>query len=102
MLKDMKTTRRSGFRRALLAGSAALVIGSSAFGLGAYSLLKPTATASGPIAAVPLTQMTSNDAPSDTASLSAGEVASQTLYTIESGASAATFTIDEVLRGSPK
>jgi polyisoprenoid-binding protein YceI len=46
--------------------------------------------------------MTGNDAPSDTTSSSASDVATQTLYSIESGVSAATFTIDEVLRGSPK
>jgi polyisoprenoid-binding protein YceI len=79
----------------LLAGGAAVIVAASALGVGAYSLLKPSAAASGPIEAVPITTMDTNDSV-----VLAND--GSTLYAIESGASQATFTIDEVLRGSPK
>jgi len=81
-------------RKVLAASGAAVIVAASAFGVGAYSYLRPTAPASGPVEVVPITTMSANDA-------SAFEDGS-TLYAIESGASEATFTIDEVLRGSPK
>jgi polyisoprenoid-binding protein YceI len=76
----------------LAAGGAAAIVAASAVGVGAYSYLKPTAPASGPLDVVPITTMSTNDSAADGSSL----------YAIESGASQATFTIDEVLRGSPK
>jgi len=79
----------------LLAGGAAAIIAASAVGVGAYTYLKPTAPESGPIAAVPITTMNGNDS-----SVVAAD--GSTLYAVESGASEATFTIDEVLNGSPK
>jgi polyisoprenoid-binding protein YceI len=75
--------RLSSLRRTLLAGGAALVIGAAGLGFGVYSYLKPTATASGPLEAVRLSTV------------------SATRYEIQSSDSIASFTIDEVLRGSP-
>jgi polyisoprenoid-binding protein YceI len=66
----------------------------TAVGAGAYTYLKPPAAASGTLAVVPITTASIDDA--------AQMDTSSTLYAIESGASQATFTIDEVLRGSPK
>ena len=60
-------------------------------GVLAYSYLKPTAAASGPIQAVPIAQGSS-----------AGTSAASTVYTIDQASSQARFTIDEVLNGSPK
>jgi polyisoprenoid-binding protein YceI len=97
MLSGMDDSLASGtrrFRNVLLASSAALVLMASAVGAGAYAYLRPPAAASGELAVVPLTTMSLDDqTQTDTAS---------TLYAIQSGASQATFTIDEVLRGSPK
>jgi polyisoprenoid-binding protein YceI len=90
-----RAPRTTGFRRALLAGGAAVIVAASALGVGAYDYLKPIAPASGPIDVVPITTMSINDS-------SVLDVNGSTLYAIESGASEATFTIDEVLRGSPK
>ena len=83
----------------LMAGGAALIVAASAVGVGAYSYLKPTAAQSGPVEVVPITTMSSNDSSGLVAGTSSD---GSTLYAIESGASEATFTIDEVLRGSPK
>ncbi len=90
----MNSTSPFRFRRTALAGGAALLIVGSAVGAGAYSLLKPTAAASAPISAVPLAQ------PSSVATDAAAQT--PTVYEIQSSASQATFTIDEVLRGAPK
>ena len=80
-------------RTILLTGGAAVVIGASTLGFGAYSYLKPTASASGPIESVPLT---------DTAfAQGASTGSSATIYDIQPSASQASFTVDEVLRGSP-
>jgi polyisoprenoid-binding protein YceI len=82
----------------MLAGGAALFIAASTLGVGAYSYLKPTATASTPISAIPLTTMTVDtpDAPSaDSATSSSAAV-----YEIASSESTASFIVDEVLRGS--
>jgi polyisoprenoid-binding protein YceI len=95
VMDNARAPRTAGLRRILVAGGAAVILGASALGFGAYSYLKPTAPASGPIDVVPITTMNTNDS----ATLDA---TGSTLYTIESGASEATFTIDEVLRGSPK
>ena len=83
----------------LVAGGVAMIVAASAVGAGAYTYLKPTAPQSGPVEVVPITSMASNDG--SFAASSATSDAS-TLYAIESGASEATFTLDEVLRGSPK
>jgi polyisoprenoid-binding protein YceI len=91
------TTKPSPFRRAALAIGAALVIGSSTLGFAAYSYLKPTATASTPISAVPLTAATTNTTTTSELSTTGGA----TLYTIQASDSTASFVIDEVLRGSP-
>ncbi len=72
-----------------------MIVAASAVGVGAYTYLKPTAPQSGPVEVVPITTMNSNDS-------SGVATNGSTLYAIESGASEATFTIDEVLRGSPK
>lgn len=86
----MNSTRPS---RTLLAAGVALLIVGSALGTGAYNLLKPTAAASAPITAVPLGVSTSMATdPSQT----------PTVYDIQPSSSQASFTIDEVLRGSPK
>lgn len=71
-------------QRLALAGGAALTIVGSTLGLTAYSYLKPTAAPSGPIDAIYATVM-------DPAT---------NLYSIDSGSAKATFTINEVLRGS--
>ena len=94
----MHTTRPSRLRRTILAGGAALVIAASALGVGAYSYLKPTATASTPITAVPLTTMATNDSAAEAVSVAASDA---TVYEIQSSASTASFIVDEVLRGSP-
>jgi polyisoprenoid-binding protein YceI len=90
----MNSTHPSRFRRSLVAGCAALVVVGAAAGIGTYDLLKPTAAASAPSSAEPLAASTSV----------AADAASQTpsVYQIQSSASQASFTIDEVLRGSPK
>jgi polyisoprenoid-binding protein YceI len=97
MLSGMNSPLASGSRRVrnvLLASSAALVLMGSAVGATAYTYLKPPASASATLAAVPLTTMSADD--------QTQLDASSTLYALQSGASQATFTIDEVLRGSPK
>jgi polyisoprenoid-binding protein YceI len=94
-MNNPRASRTAGLRRALLAGGVAVIVTASAVGVGIYSYVKPTAPESGPVEAVPITTMNTNDASSVAADGS-------TLYAIESGASEATFTIDEVLRGSPK
>lgn len=92
----MQRSTVSPLRRALLAGGAALVLGASALGVGAYSYLKPSAPAGGPIEAIPLTVNTTllSDDPADASTSS--------VYDIQSNASDASFTINEVLSGSPK
>lgn len=67
-------------------GLAALIAAALVIGVVAYSYLKPTLAASGPVQAVALT-------PGTTAA---------TTYTIAQASSQARFTIDEVLDGSPK
>jgi polyisoprenoid-binding protein YceI len=102
MLEDMNNPRasRTGrLRRMLVAGGAAVIVGASAVGVGAHSYFKPTAPQSGPVEVVPITTMGANDGSFAGSSTVAD---GSTLYAIESGASDATFTIDEVLRGSPK
>ena len=94
----MHTTRPARLRRTILAGGVALVIAASALGAGAYSYLKPTATASTPITAVPLTTMATNDSAAEAVSVAASDA---TVYEIQSSASTASFIVDEVLRGSP-
>ena len=66
---------------------AALVAVAIVIGVVAYSYLKPAEAASGPIQAVALTQTSGT---------------TNTTYTIAQASSQATFTIDEVLNGSPK
>jgi polyisoprenoid-binding protein YceI len=83
-------------RRALLAGGAVLVLGASALGVGTYSYLKPTAAASGPIEAIPLTVNTTLLADD------AADTSTSSVYDIQSSTSDASFTINEVLSGSPK
>jgi polyisoprenoid-binding protein YceI len=68
-------------------GLAALVAVAILVGVVAYSYLKPAEAASGPIQAVALTQTSAT---------------ANTTYTIAQSSSQATFTIDEVLNGSPK
>ena len=96
----MNRTRKSPIRRALALGGAALVIVGASLGAGAYSLLKPTAAASAPITAVPLA--TSSVALATSSDASDGQTATPALYEIQPADSQASFTIDEVLRGSPK
>ncbi|MBV9324134.1 MAG: YceI family protein [Chloroflexi bacterium] len=94
-MDNARAPRTAGLRRLILAGGAAVIVAASAVGVGAYSYLKPTAPESAPITVVPITTMNANDS-------SAVDPNGSTLYAIESGASEATFTIDEVLNGSPK
>jgi polyisoprenoid-binding protein YceI len=77
----MKTS--STIRRIAAATGAALFVGTATLAYGAYSFLKPTATASGPIESVAL----------------AATQPSATVYELAN--SEARFVIDEVLRGSP-
>ena len=89
----MNKTRTSGFRRTLLAGGAAFLILGAGLGVGAYTFFKPSAAASAPMTAVPLA----------TTSMTAEDVAqTPAVYEIDPSGSQASFTIDEVLRGSPK
>jgi polyisoprenoid-binding protein YceI len=76
---------------------AALVLSASAVGVGAYSYLKPTTPQSAPMTAVPITTMADNATDSGQATGTDAPI-----YQIESSASQASFTINEVLRGSPK
>ena len=78
---DMQLNR---LQRLALAGGAVLTIAGSTLGPTAYSFLKPTAVASGPIDEIYATVM--------------DPVAN--LYSIDSGSANATFTVNEVLRGS--
>jgi polyisoprenoid-binding protein YceI len=94
----MNNSRPTPFRRAVLAGGATLVLAASALGVGAYSYLKPTATASAPVSAIPLTTMTVDVAGAQSAATSSS---SATVYEIQSSDSTASFIVDEVLRGSP-
>jgi polyisoprenoid-binding protein YceI len=94
-MHKVRASRTAGVRKVLVAGGAAVIVGASALGLGAYSYLGPTTPASGPLDVVPITTMSTDDSAT---TLNDGS----SLYAIESGASEATFTIDEVLRGSPK
>jgi polyisoprenoid-binding protein YceI len=94
-MNNPRASRTAGLRRLVVAGGAAVIVAASAVGFGAYSSLKPPASESGPVEVVPITTMNTNDA-------SVVAATGSTLYAIESGASEATFTIDEVLRGSPK
>jgi polyisoprenoid-binding protein YceI len=72
--------------RLALAGGAVLALAGSVAGYTAYSLLQPTAAASAPIETV----------------LSTSPVSSTVgVYTIDSSHASASFTVDEVLRGSP-
>ena len=96
----MNNARKSPIRRALAVGGAALLLVGAAVGTGAYNLLKPTAAASTPIAAVPLAT-NSVDLPVTT-DASDGASATPAIYEIQPADSQASFTIDEVLRGSPK
>jgi polyisoprenoid-binding protein YceI len=66
-----------------MAGGVAVVLAAST--LGAYGYLKPTAAQSAPIESVVQTAFASTDS----------------VYTIQAQQSAATFTVDEVLRGAP-
>ena len=93
----------SPIRRILFAGGVAAVITMSALGVTAYSYLKPTATASAAISTVPLTVISSSLTPADESAAAAPSVstAGATIYDIQSSESKASFTIDEVLRGSP-
>ena len=75
----------STLRRAALAGSAVLVLASASLG---YSYLKPTASQSAPIDSVYMSTLTD-------------EETSGSIYTIQTSDSKATFTVGEVLRGSP-
>ncbi len=75
----------STLRRAVLAGGAVLVLTLSTVGYSAITYLKPTAAQSAPIEAVTQTAFASTDS----------------VYTIQAQESAATFTVDEVLRGAP-
>jgi polyisoprenoid-binding protein YceI len=97
----MNTSRPSSFRRAALASGVALVIAASTLGVGAYSYLKPTATASAPVSAVPLTTMTVNLSTAQDSNSADLATADATVYEIQSTSSAASFIVDEVLRGSP-
>src|SRR5215216_5206893 len=81
IVTDMKTS--SSIRRVFAVAGAAVFVGASALGVSAYSFLKPTTTASGPIESVTL----------------AAPQTSATVYELES--SEARFIVDEVLRGSP-
>jgi polyisoprenoid-binding protein YceI len=95
----MNNSRRSPIRAVVLAGGAALVIAASAIGVGAYSYLKPTATASVPVSAIPLTTMTVDMTGAQAAQTVATSGAP--VYEIQSSESTARFIVDEVLRGSP-
>jgi len=75
----------STIRRAALAGSAFLVLASASLG---YSFLKPTASQSAPIESVYMSTLASDET-------------SGSIYTIQTSDSKATFTVNEVLRGSP-
>jgi polyisoprenoid-binding protein YceI len=61
-------------------------------GVVAYSYLKPAAAASGPLAAIPLTQPTATGTATG---------AGSTVYTIDQASSEARYVIDETLNGSP-
>lgn len=88
-------SRPDPLRRALLAGGATLVLTASALGgIGAYSVLKPTAAPSAPLSAVPLT--TGGVETHGTTPANASGV-----YAIKPSDSTASFIVDEVLRGSP-
>jgi polyisoprenoid-binding protein YceI len=87
----MSNSRASFFRRVVLAGGVTLVIAASTLGVGAYSYLKPTATASAPVSAIALTTMAAEMPASESA----------TVFEIQSTDSTASFVVDEVLRGSP-
>jgi len=75
----------STLRRAALAGSAVLVLASASLG---YSYLKPTDSQSAPIESMYMTTLLD-------------EETSGSIYTIQTSDSKATFTVNEVLRGSP-
>jgi polyisoprenoid-binding protein YceI len=95
----MKNSRPNRIRRAVVGASAALMVtAASTLGFGAYSYLKPTAAASGPVSAVPLTSMTVNLTDSSTES---AEITGASVYDIQSTTSTASFIVDEVLRGAP-
>src|ERR671932_501181 len=85
---SMHTTRPFPFRRALLAGGAALIVAASALGAGAYGYLKPTATPSAPVTAVPLTTMAANQPDAQAAPVGGSDA---TVYEIQSSASMASF-----------
>ena len=73
-------------QRLALAGGASLVLAGSVVGCISYSVLQPTAAASAPIETV----------------LSSSTLGSGSgVYTIDSSSARASFTVDEVLRGSP-
>jgi polyisoprenoid-binding protein YceI len=82
----MQSNTISPVKRLILAGGTALVVAGSALGITAYSYLKPTDVASAPIESVFNGSMVSGDS----------------VYTLDSSNTQATFTIDEVLRGEPK
>jgi polyisoprenoid-binding protein YceI len=73
-------------RRLALAGGAVLALVGSLAGCTAYSILQPTAAASAPIETL-----------LSTSPLGSGAG----VYTIDSSRASASFTVDEVLRGSP-
>jgi polyisoprenoid-binding protein YceI len=73
-------------QRLALGGGAALALAGSVVGYLTYSVLQPTAAASAPIESVLSTSTLGNG----------GGV-----YTIDSSSASASFTVDEVLRGSP-
>jgi polyisoprenoid-binding protein YceI len=97
----MNTSRPSSFRRAVLVGGVALVVAASTLSAGVSSYLKPTATASAPVSAVPLTTMTVNLSAARDSNSADPMTADSTVYEIQSANSAASFSVDEVLRGSP-
>jgi polyisoprenoid-binding protein YceI len=84
ILRHMKQLTR--VRRLALAGGAVLALAGSAAGFTAYSVLQPTAEASVPIESVLSTSPLQDGAG---------------VYTIDSARASASFTVDEVLRGSP-
>ena len=96
----MNHAGKSPIRRTLPVGGAALLIVGAALGAGTYNLVKPTAAASAPITAVPLA--TDSVALATSSDASDGQTATPALYEIQPADSQASFTIDEVLRGSPK
>lgn len=74
-------------KKMALLGLAALIVAGLLIGVAAYSYLKPTLAASGPIQAAAITP---------------AATAGTTVYTIDQASSQARFIIDEVLNGSPK